>query len=168
MYKNFDLNIMIDMRQGGDIFSYTEANLASDGFSDYTLEGRDGFVVDGVYQTYDDDGNVLTEVENTTSITAEQYWQHLGGRNNPTGEPFKYDASNIRLREAALGYTRNINSSVVRGLRISLVGRNLFFIQNKAEILDPNQGVGTTNIQGTEGFGLPSTRSFGVNVRVTF
>ena len=39
-YKNFDFNFAIDFRQGGKIYSFTEANLASDGFSDYTLEGQ--------------------------------------------------------------------------------------------------------------------------------
>ena len=87
-YKNFDLNFAIDFRQGGVIYSFTEANLASDGFSDYTLEGRDGFVVDGVVQTKDADGNVISETENTTPTTSEAYWQSLGGRNTPTGEPF--------------------------------------------------------------------------------
>jgi TonB-linked SusC/RagA family outer membrane protein len=168
-YKGFDMNFMIDIRMGGDIFSFTEANLASDGWSDYTLEGRDGFVVDGVFQTLDADGEVISEVENTTPVRAEVYWAHLGGRNNGTGEAFKYDASNIRLREAALGYTKNFaSSSPLRSLRVSLVGRNLFFISNKAEILDPNLAVGNTNVQGTEGFGLPGTRSFGMNLRFTF
>ena len=35
------------------MFSFTEANLASDGFSDYTLEGRTGLLFDGVVQTKD-------------------------------------------------------------------------------------------------------------------
>jgi TonB-linked SusC/RagA family outer membrane protein len=159
-WKNFDLNFAIDFRQGGVIYSFTEANLASDGFSDYTLEGRDGFVVDGVMES---DGS-----ENTIEITSEEYWQHLGGRNTPTGEPFCYDASNSRLRQAAFGYTHKFNSGPVSNLRISLEGRNLFFLYNKAERLDPNLSSGNTNVQGVEGFGLPSTRSIGMNLRVTF
>ncbi len=87
-YKGVRLGIVMDMRMGGDIFSFTESNLASDGFSDYTLEGRDGFVVDGVLES---DGS-----ENTIEVTAEEYWLSLGGRNSPTGEPFRYDASFVR------------------------------------------------------------------------
>ena len=167
-YKNFDLNFAIDIRQGGVIYSFTEANLASDGFSDYTLNGRDGFIVDGVVQTKDADGNVISETENTTSITSESYWQSLGGRNTPTGEPFCYDASNSRLRQAALGYTQHFKTGPVSAVRISVEGRNLFFLYNKAGRLDPNLSSGNTNVQGVEGFGLPSTRSFGMNLRVTF
>jgi TonB-linked SusC/RagA family outer membrane protein len=159
-YKGFDLEFMIDVRQGGVIYSFTEANLASDGFSDYTLKGRDGFVVDGVMQS---DGS-----ENTIQITSEEYWQHLGGRNTPTGEPFCYDASNSRLRSLVLGYTHALKNFPLRNFRISLEARNLFFLYNKAEYVDPNLASGNTNVQGVEGFGLPSTRSIGMNLRLTF
>ena len=167
-WKEFDLNFCIDFRQGGKIYSFTEANLASDGFSDYTLQGRDGFIVNGVVQTKDADGNVTSEVENTISVTAEAYWQSLGGRNTPTGEPFAYDASNARLRSAVLGYTYRFKSGPVQNIRIAAEGRNLFFLYNKAKRVDPNLASGNTNVQGVEGFGLPSTRSFGLNLRVTF
>jgi len=159
-WKAFDLQFMIDFRQGGMIYSFTEANLSSDGFSDYTLEGRDGFVVDGVMAS---DGS-----ENTIEITSEAYWQHLGGRNTPTGEPYGYDASNSRLRALVLGYTHNFKNFPLRNLRISLEGRNLFFLYNKAKYVDPNLASGNSNVQGVEGFGLPSTRSIGMNLRLTF
>jgi hypothetical protein len=121
-YKGVRLSVVIDMRMGGDIFSYTESNLASDGFSDYTLEGRDGFVVDGVKES---DGS-----ENDIVVTSEEYWLSLGGRNSPTGEPFRYDASFVRLREVVLGYTLNFESSPIRSIDLSLYGRNLGFLYN--------------------------------------
>ena len=168
IYKGFELSFMIDIRMGGDVFSFTQANLASDGFADYTLEGREGFIVDGVVQTKDSDGNIISETENTKTITSEAYWQKLGKRNAPTGELFKYNASNIRLREAALSYTRSVNSHILKNISISLIGRNLFFIMNKAKVLDPNLMAGTYNYQGCEGFGLPGTRTIGMNLKVIF
>jgi len=167
-WKDFDFNFAIDFRQGGVIYSFTEANLASDGYSDYTLDGRDGFVVDGVVQTKDADGNVISEAPNTKQTTSEAYWQSLGGRNTPTGEPFAYDASNSRLRQAAIGYTKRFKNAPISALRISIEGRNLFFLYNNAGRVDPNLSSGNTNVQGVEGFGLPSTKSFGMNLRVTF
>lgn len=167
-WKDFDLNFAIDFRQGGTIYSFTEANLASDGFSDYTLAGRGGFVIDGVNEQKDADGKVTGYVKNTAPTTAEAYWQSLGGRNTPTGEPFSYSASNSRVRQAALGYTKRFKNAPIASLRVSLEGRNLFFLYNKAKRVDPNLSSGNTNVQGVEGFGLPSTRSFGVNLRVTF
>jgi TonB-linked SusC/RagA family outer membrane protein len=167
-WKGFDLSVLIDIRMGGDVFSYTEANIAGYGFSDYTLEGRDELLVNGVIQILDENGNVTGEKENDIKTTAEAYWMSLGGRTTPVGEPFKYDASNIRLREAVLGYTKTFKGGIVRSVRASLYGRNLFFIMNKAKILDPNLMVGNTNAQGTESYGLPGTRTIGMNLRVTF
>lgn len=159
-YKGFDLSFMVDIRQGGDVFSFTEANLASDGFSDYTVNGRDGMIVDGVMES---DGS-----QNNITVTAEEYWQRLGGRNTPVGECFKYSGSNVRVREAVLGYSKSIKNSFINNLRIAVTGRNLFFITNKAKIMDPNLMVGNTNIQGTEGFGLPGTRTLGMDLKITF
>ena len=168
-FKGFDLSFLIDIRMGGNIFSFTEANLCSDGFSERTLEGRDGFVVPGVIPTYDEDGNIISTTPNTIEVTAEDYWQSLGGRNTPTGEPFKYDASYIRFRELVFGYNFNFsNNPVIRKLRLSFVGRNMGFLYNAAKILDPNLSVGTSNVQGMEGFGLPTTRTFGFDLKATF
>jgi hypothetical protein len=167
-FKGFDFSFMIDIRIGGDVFSYTEANLAAEGFADYTLKGRDGMVVDGVIQTLDWEGNVISEIENNILTTSESYWQSLGGRNSPVGEAFRYDGSNIRMREAVLGYTKSFNGRILRNINVSLVGRNLFFIMNRAKILDPNLMPGNSNYQGVESFGLPGTRSIGMNLKVTF
>ena len=166
--KDFDLNFAIDFRQGGVIYSFTEANLASDGFSDYTLEGRDGFVVDGVVQTKDADGNVISETENTVQTTSEAYWQSLGGRNTPTGEPFAMMLPTQGSGRQLWDIHTSFKNAPISALRISLEGRNLFFLYNNAERVDPNLSSGNTNVQGVEGFGLPSTRSFGMNLRVTF
>jgi hypothetical protein len=159
-YKNFNLSVLIDMRMGGDVFSFTESNLSADGVSDYTLNGRDGFVVDGVMES---DGS-----ENTITVTAEEYWLSLGGRNSPTGEPFRYDASYVRLREIILGYNFNLESTVFQGIQVSLYGRNLGFLYNASGIIDPNMSVGVGNVQGIEAFAIPSSSSYGINLRFKF
>jgi len=162
-YKGINLNILFDIRMGGDIFSFTEASLAGGGYSDYTLEGRDGMVVDGVMES---DGS-----ENVIETTAEAYWKSLSQsrRWGYFGEAFKYDASFIRVRELVMGYTINFNHNPsLQSLRVALVGRNLGFLYNAAEVIDPNLSMGTTNAQGVEGFLLPTTRSFGVNLKFTF
>ena len=41
-YKNFDLRVQIDMRQGGDVISYTRSILSSDGVLAVTGIGRGG------------------------------------------------------------------------------------------------------------------------------
>ncbi len=168
-FKDITLSAVIDMRMGGTIFSFTEANLASDGFSDYTLEGREGMVVEGVIPTYDDNGNITSTRTNDIQTTAEAYWQSLGGRNTPTGEPFAYDASYIRLREIVVSYPIKFGAgSPVKDIQLSLYGRNLGFLYNAAKIIDPGMNVGTGNIQGMEGFGLPTTKQYGFSMKLRF
>lgn len=163
-YGNWNLSFLIDIRQGGTFTSNSDAILAGDGFLEYTLQGREGGIVFG--QDVFSGETAVTEsgAPNTTATSAEKLWNRLGGRNAPTGEAFVRDASNIRLREFILGYRIPKLKA-----RISLVGRNLFFISNKADYVDPEILVNTSiNSDGQEGFSLPTTRSFGLNLNVEF
>ncbi|MCR8666069.1 SusC/RagA family TonB-linked outer membrane protein [Aestuariibaculum sp. M13] len=165
-YKDFSLSVLFDFRIGGEVISYTQARQAGMGVSTLTLAGREnGFVVDGVVDNGDG-----TYSQNTTSVTAEQYWTEIGQR-TPVAEDFIYDATNIRLREAVLGYSmpkKMLQKSLFSSIDISLVGRNLFFVLNEAKYFDPEQGAGTGNLQGIESFNIPSTRDYGVNVKFGF
>ena len=158
-WRGLTMSVLLDARWGGDVFSLTEANLTFDGFSEATLEGRDGFVVDGVMVT---DGS-----ENAIETTAEAYWHAVGGR-SPIGEPYRYDASFVRVREVLLGYSWNIPSSIFRNIGLSLYARNLGFLYNASGIIDPGMSMTVGNHQGSEGFGLPSSRTFGMNARFKF
>ncbi|WP_439583961.1 SusC/RagA family TonB-linked outer membrane protein [Dyadobacter bucti] len=162
-YKGINLSFLISGRIGGIVTSFTNAVIYADGVTEETLAGRDGMVVDGVQA----DGS-----KNTVSTTAEVYWKAVGGRNAPIGEAFAYSASNIRLREATLGYSipqKIIARSPFQGASLSIVGRNLFFLMNKAKGFDPElvSGSGNTTV-GLESFSMPSTRSLGLNLNLTF
>jgi hypothetical protein len=79
-----------------------------------------------------------------------------------------YDATAVRLRELSLGYTIPLKWKAVRSLNVSLIGRNLFFIKREAPF-DPEISMSTDNgLQGVDAFGLPATRSLGINVKVAF
>jgi len=106
--------------------------------------------------------------ENNIETTAEAYWHSLGGRNTPIGEPYRYDASYVRVREVLLGYNFRLNSNIIQGIDVALYGRNLGFLYNASGIVDPNMSVGTGNIQGLEGFGLPSSRTYGISAKFRF
>jgi hypothetical protein len=126
-------------------------------------------IVDGVIPTYNSDGDIVSTRPNDIETTSEAYWSVLGGHNSTTGEPFVYDASYVRLREIVLGYTFNFQSTTVKGLRVSLYGRNLGFLYNASEVLDPIMNIGTGNTTGgVESFALPSTKQYGVNLKITF
>lgn len=162
-YKGFNLSFLISGRVGGVVTSFTNAVIYADGVTEETLAGRSGMVVEGVKA----DGSA-----NTKSITAETYWKFVGGRNTPIGEAFTYSASNIRLREATFGYTlpqKLIGRSPFQSISLSIVGRNLFFLMNKAKGFDPELVAGSANTTvGLESFSMPSTRSLGLNLNLAF
>ena len=145
-YKGVSLRALIDFRQGGQVAVFTEAIMADAGLIDYTAQGRDGSLVFGqnifageTAVLIDEDGNPTT-TPNTIAVDAERFWGRIGGRNAPAGEAFVRDASNIRLRELALGYAlpEGITSRLpFRTASVSLVGRNLFFFSNKTKYFDP-------------------------------
>ncbi len=165
-YKNLSLRVQIDIRQGGDVISFTRSVLSSDGVLDVTGIGRTGGIVFGT-DVYTDETPASTPV----SVDPETFWTSIGGRNSPVGEAFTYDASNIRIRELTLGYSLSkaaLASSPFKTAKLSLVGRNLGFLLNDSGI-DPEaiHGVGATN-DGYEAFSLPNTRSVGLNLKLGF
>ncbi len=160
-YKNWHMSFLIDLNYGGVRQSATEAMMLSAGTSKASLVGREeGIVVDGVKE----DGSV-----NDINISAEDYYKSVGGRiNSGTGELFNHDATNSRLREFSLGYNFPIRNSVIKSLRVSAVGRNLFYIYNGCNWFDPDVSYDvSTNGQGAESAFLPGTRTLGFNVKIS-
>ncbi len=161
-FKGVDFSFLIDWRQGGEIVSFTAANLWGDGVTAQTLEGREGLVYEGVLEN----GS-----PNNIEITAEELWTNIGGRNTPVAEAFVVSATNVRLRQLTLGYSLPssiLTSTPLSGVRLSFVARNLFFLKNEADFIDPEAMLGNSNAQGVESFALPTPRSYGVNLKLTF
>ncbi|WP_373517514.1 SusC/RagA family TonB-linked outer membrane protein [Pricia sp.] len=171
-YKNFNFSTLIDIRQGGSVTSFSEAILARDGVLDYTREGRDGGLVFGENIFSGETAVREDGSPNTISVSAEDYYNRVGGRNTPVGEAFVRDLSNIRLREMVLGYSlpqNMLSNTFLTSANFSLVGRNLFFITNKAENFDPEIVNSVSNdSEGREAFALPTSRSVGVSINFGF
>jgi len=156
-YSDFSLRFLIDARIGGYVISGTQALMDSDGHSARSLEGREnGLVLDA----YTVDGN-----RNTQSVDAQTYWSTIGDR-YPTGELYAYSASNVRLRELVFGYQIPGDMGFFKDARVSIVGRDLFFFYKPAPV-DPEVTLGTS-AGGLEYAALPSTRTLGLNLNLTF
>lgn len=168
-FKDLSLSFLVDIRQGGSVTSMTNAIVYGGGHTEETLFGREGAVFGtGEWAQW---GEAVNEdgSPNNTTITAEEFWNRVGGRNAPAGEAFAVDASNIRLRELVLGYKLPFSLGPLSSLKLSFVGRNLFFITNEAEDFDPE--VLTTSGKVGEGFNSfapPTMRSFGLNLQLQF
>ncbi len=155
-YKDFSLNFLIDFRFGGKVLSMTEAALDGWGVSKRTAEARDrGYVIR--------EGVKFTDVQ--------KYYDLVGVTNYNSqynNEDYVYDATNVRMREISLGYTFRDLFGQSKNLTVSLIARNLFFFYKDAP-MDPDVSMGTGNgVQGFDIFNLPTTRSFGLNVKLNF
>ncbi len=160
-YKNFTLGFLIDVNYGGDIFMGSIRDGLASGNLKMTLEGRDGMVVPGVTQE---------GVANTTQITAQTYYG--SGGINPITEAFIYDATNVRLRELSFGYSLPrtlLARTPFTAIKASFVARNLFMIHHKTKGFDPEAGFSnSSSVQGVEFASMPTMRSLGFNINVSF
>ncbi|WP_211093322.1 TonB-dependent receptor domain-containing protein [Flammeovirga agarivorans] len=150
-YKGFTLNMVIDGKFGGQVLSLTNSYMDAEGTS---IE-------------------FANAVENTGTVTVEGnqfdplgYLQATAGRSNVTSQ-YLYDQTNVRLRELSIGYTFD-KVGPLSDVTLSAIGRNLFFFYNAAPF-DPDVVMSTgAGVQGLNFFGLPTTRSVGLNLRVNF
>lgn len=155
-WKDFTLYVLIDGRFGGDVLSLTQAELDKYGVSKITGDARNNGGVNF-------DGRKISDVN--------RFYTMVGGRDGIT-ENYIYSATNIRLRELSLGYSLPqkwfTHLSTIKGLSLSFIGRNLFFFKNNAPY-DPDGALSVGNsLQGVDVFGMPSTRSFGFNLKANF
>jgi TonB-linked outer membrane protein, SusC/RagA family len=160
-YKNWYFSFLIDMSYGGDIFMGSINMGTNSGTLAMTSPYREGgLIIEGVNQS---DGK-----SNTTAITSEQYWKGINGIN----EAFMYDATNIRLREISFGYIlpkQLFKTLPIKTAKIGFVARNLFMIYSKTKGFDPEGGYSTASSAiGAEYCSMPTMRSIGVNVNLTF
>ncbi|WP_083251913.1 SusC/RagA family TonB-linked outer membrane protein [Pedobacter steynii] len=163
-YKRFNLNVLIDGKFGGSLYSGTDLYGTRMGLTKMTLEGRDtGVPINGV----DLSGKPVDMVIDPSLL--EKYYGD-GFRN--ISSLFVYDASFIKLRQVVLSYQLPVSKvkmlSKLSSATLSLVGRNLFILYKKTPNVDPESVFSAGNAQGIEQFGVPRTRSYGLNLSVKF
>lgn len=160
-WRNLSVNLLFDMRFGGELFSVTNSAGYLNGLHKNTLEGRDaGYIVgDGVNA----DGQA-----NTVQADPQDYFGRIGG--GTIGEEFVYDASFVKLREMSISYnlpSRLFVRTPVKFASISIVARNLLLLYSNVDNLDPESLYNSTNRGiGLEHSGVPQTRSIGINLNV--
>jgi hypothetical protein len=173
-WKSFNLGVLFDFKYGGQIYSGTNVRMTEAGYTKQTLQGRAGeapLTVKGAIQTgTDGSGNaVYSDFSKTlTPGEAQNYWSQLGERSE---NKFVYDASFIKLRQLTFGYSipRSILSKTpIQGATLSIVARNLACLYKKTPNIDPESTYTSSNAQGLDYFGMPPTRTYGFNLKVTF
>jgi TonB-linked SusC/RagA family outer membrane protein len=163
-YKGVYLSALIDFQHGGSFFSYTNMYGKISGLLQETVtndQREKGIIAPGVKE----DGT-----PNDVSLDAASYYASNAGKT--LSKANLYDASYVYLREVKLGY--NLPESWFKRVhaqaaRLSLYGRNLWLMHSNAPNVDPSNILNSSsNIQGIEGGALPSLRSYGLNLNVSF
>ncbi|MDR2234566.1 MAG: SusC/RagA family TonB-linked outer membrane protein [Chryseobacterium sp.] len=163
------ISFLIDGKFGGKVLSLTEKANDLYGVSKATADARDAggvSIANAVYAA----GTPQAGTAYQGKTDAKAYYSATGGINNGTGidEAYLYSATTVRLRQAAISYTFDIDSKYLKNATVSLVGTNLFFFYKKAPF-DPEQVSGNTpGGVGVDSFGQPITRSVGLSLKANF
>ncbi|MBP1638768.1 MAG: TonB-dependent receptor plug [Bacteroidetes bacterium] len=190
-YKGFKLSFLIDGQWKGLVYSQSFYKMVEQGKLAYTLNGRlpgtayyiaasDSRITSnssltqlgGIYMVAP--GVVLnsdgTYSANNKLVTVESYYKEYNKISNV--ETNSFDASFIKLREMRFEYTlprKLLAKTPLNNASLAIYGRNLLCI-TKYPMFDPETVAlnGSTIVPGVETGSLPTTRTFGANLNVSF
>jgi len=174
-YKSISLSGLIDIQQGGDIYSVNTKHGWATGLYEETAGLNDkgnpkrdpvseggGILFTG---TVHEDGT-----PNTTYFECNEWGTAFDYDTSPTAR-YVFDASYVKLRELALTYSLPsslISGTFIKGAAVSFVGRNLWIIHKNTYHFDPEAAVSAGNQQGIESGAYPTARTYGVDLKISF
>ncbi|MEM6360736.1 MAG: SusC/RagA family TonB-linked outer membrane protein [Bacteroidota bacterium] len=172
-YKGLQLSFLLDIKEGGDVYNGTSGVLNNFGVGEETLDRNEVVTFPGVLA--DSEGNPTDQVNNIAVVKGgtdggTNFYQNYGFVN--LDELTVQDGSFIRLRDLNVSY--NLPSKVLSNLpfetvRIGFTARNVFLITDYTGI-DPETNLtgDASNVFAYDYFNNPNTRSYGVNLNITF
>jgi outer membrane receptor protein involved in Fe transport len=180
-YKRLSLSALLDVHNGGSLWSITNW------FGDYagvlksSLKGREvdwnkpGYLVKGLDVNTCGAGSHTTKngnyvcvggTANNTTVTSENYYQDIF----PVNEGYVYNDSYVKLRELRIGLDlpqRWASAAHAAQVNLAFTARNLYTWTSVPNV-DPEISYSTGNgTQGVEYGSIPNARTFGISVRVT-
>lgn len=169
-YKNFNLSMAFAGQYGGHCYSVTNFALSYQGKLKNSLEGRyDGMVVEGVQAT--GEPGVYT-LNNTVFASAQTYYNtYVWNRDN--GEENTFSTSYLKLKEVRLDYTLPAKlckqTKFLTNASLGVYATNLFCLTSFPQY-DPETAMvnGADIHAGIETMSSPMTRTYGINVKLSF
>ena len=156
-YKGIGFDFLIDTRQGGFMYNGTEESLDFYGVTKGTADREKDFVFPGVNENSGQPNDVVIKKDG-------DYYSFAQGN-----EEYVYKNNWVKLREANLNYTFNLNKEKsIKSLTVGVYGRNLFIWTHVPHVDPESSSFGTGNGQGATRFAFPTTRSFGLNLKAVF
>ena len=149
-FGNFGFSFLIDAKSGAKIYNATNAYAYFWGIHQNTLEGR------------------TNGIGSVAAADIQDYYQRIGFS---ISEEHIQDANFVKLRELIVSY--NVPNNIIpnapfKNISLSLAGRNLALLASSTDNIDPESTYTTSNGQGLEMFGVPVTRSIGINLSAKF
>lgn len=173
-YKGISLYALVDIRQGGVIFSQSNREQIIYGTTNKTVDGREGtYVASGMVGAKDANGEwTSTGTQNSKAVNAQDYWNLVASdKEVMVSEEMINDMSYIAMREISLSYTLPKNLipyKALKNIKLGLYGRNLFYFQRKTDGFSPEASAFNVNNSsiGIESTSLPMMRNFGINLNI--
>jgi iron complex outermembrane receptor protein len=180
------VSMLIDCKVGGQIWSGTYSTMMQQGLALATLKERDGgglpyTTPDGTHTNW---GVVLPGVypDGTVNTTVVHYYYKYipygVWSSGPDGSNWIHSTGVLtdtwfKMRELSINYALPNKlvkaTGVFQAATVSLVGRDLFYIYSSLpDNINPEGVNGAGNAQGIEFASLPSCRSLGIQVRLSF
>jgi TonB-linked SusC/RagA family outer membrane protein len=195
-FKNLSLNVLVDIKHGGDVWNGTKGALSyfgKFGSQDWwtTLEGDQLNLTNYLgatpvqmtgngYNTYVDNGDGTVSFRGYIEdfgggevlVDETAFWSGpFSGFTGPA-EQFIEDGGYVRLREVTLSYSLNSKSfKDITGLKsvdFSVTGRNLALWTDYTGIDPETNLTGPSNGQGLDYFQVPNTRSWMFTLKVNY
>lgn len=173
-YKDLTLSFLVDVKQGGSIYSIdqwygqgTGLTANTVGLNDKGKPVRDLVASGGgvIFPGVTADGKVNTQHAQLTGLFGYGY-------NNFPNAGYIYDASYVKLREANITYSipkKTIaRMNPIKGIDVSLYGRNLWIIHKNIPDSDPEDGSSSGNVTGFQVGSYPTYRTYGFNLKFQF
>jgi len=169
-YKNWSYSFLIDMQQGGSVWSVDMAYGLATGIYPESVGNND--LGNPVRNDVSAGGGVIFEgvladgTPNTKRVAADYgAWGYV---RNPNAK-FVYDASYVKLREMSLSYHIPVKKEhFFTGASVGLVGSNLWIIHKNLPYADPEAGASAGNTQGAQIGVMPLIRTYGFNLTLQF
>lgn len=181
-FNDLSLSFLLDMQQGGSIFSLdmwyglaTGLYEETDFINDLGNPVRDPVIGNQTVGYGAESGGIVLDgvladgAKNTRRVPGNDY-RVFGYARNPNSA-FVYDASFVKLREVALTYNfpkDMLANTFIGGASLSLVGSNLWIIHKNLPHADPESSQSAGNIQGWQSGVMPTTRNFGFTLNLKF
>jgi TonB-linked SusC/RagA family outer membrane protein len=192
--KRFSLSFLIDVKKGGDVYSLDMDYGSWSGVLPETagknalgnpirnpLSQGGGVILQGVTQ----DGKANTKPVDAYDINLDGSAFPFSSVNSLAAKSYVYDAGYVKLRELSLAYSLPASvfhgQNVIKGIDLSLSGRNLWIIHKNLPYADPEQGAASTTPNSTTpivynpnasiGYQTgvyPSVRTLAFNVKLKF